>query len=90
MPHQGRLRVLHVDAYRIKHQEEVGELGLDEELEEGVVLIVEWAEKIKNSLPVLELLVAAEPVGETVRRFTLSAHSDRAIALVNSLVEWSK
>ena len=90
VPHQGRLRVLHVDAYRINHQEEVDELGLDEERDNGVVLIVEWAEKIKDSLPVVELIVDAEPIGETIRRYTFSAHSDRAISLVNSLVEWSK
>ena len=29
VPHQGRLKILHLDAYRIEHQEEIDELGLD-------------------------------------------------------------
>ena len=35
VPHSGRLKILHVDAYRINHEEEVDELGLDEDVENG-------------------------------------------------------
>ena len=45
-----RLPVSHVDLYRISAAEEVDELGLDEALEDGVVL-VEWPERGAGALP---------------------------------------
>jgi tRNA threonylcarbamoyladenosine biosynthesis protein TsaE len=36
--------VTHVDLWRLEHLQEVVELALDEELEEGGVVIVEWGE----------------------------------------------
>ncbi len=89
VPYQGRLKVLHLDAYRIKQQEEVDELGLDEEIEDGAVLLVEWANKIKQTLPLLELEIEALPAGETTRRYSFFAHSDRARTLIQSLHDWS-
>ncbi len=45
-----RLPISHVDLYRLSHAEEVDELGLEEALEEGVVL-VEWPERAEEALP---------------------------------------
>jgi len=40
-------RIVHVDAYRIEDERELLALDLDEELmEQGIVMIVEWPEKI--------------------------------------------
>ena len=85
VPHLGRLRMLHVDAYRIEHQEEVDELGLDEQLEDGVVLLIEWADRIAASLPMLDLIVTADPSGDTIRTYSLLAKSNRAGELVSTL-----
>jgi tRNA threonylcarbamoyladenosine biosynthesis protein TsaE len=41
----GRLPMFHADLYRLNHPREVEELGL-EEIGEGGVLAVEWAEKL--------------------------------------------
>jgi tRNA threonylcarbamoyladenosine biosynthesis protein TsaE len=72
VPHAGRLKILHVDAYRINHQEEVDELGLDEEVEDGTVLLVEWAERIAASLPPLDIQVVATPVDATSRQYRIA------------------
>ena len=40
-----RLPVWHVDLYRIEHPEELGELGLDEAMSDGALLI-EWPERL--------------------------------------------
>jgi len=45
----GRLPLLHVDLYRLDHAREIEELGL-EELGEGGVLAIEWAEKLPRPI----------------------------------------
>ena len=45
-----KLAVRHYDFYRIEEPSEVNELGLDEALDEGAVLI-EWPERAPNRIP---------------------------------------
>lgn len=45
-----RLPISHVDLYRLSSPDELDELGLDEALEEGAVLI-EWPERANGALP---------------------------------------
>ena len=47
----GRVRVLHLDVYRLDHVQEMIDLGLDEQLAEDVVAIVEWGEAVGALLP---------------------------------------
>jgi len=49
-PPDTRLPVWHVDLYRIEHEGELDELGLDEAREEGVLLI-EWPERLPSLWP---------------------------------------
>lgn len=76
VPHEGRLPFLHLDAYRINQLSEVDELGLDELAEDGVVLIVEWVERIQSCLPPLDLQITITPTGDSSRMFRVQAHSD--------------
>ncbi|MGD7652910.1 MAG: tRNA (adenosine(37)-N6)-threonylcarbamoyltransferase complex ATPase subunit type 1 TsaE [Verrucomicrobiales bacterium] len=47
----GRLPIFHLDFYRMESAEEVLALGWDEVLEEGGVVIAEWADKFAELLP---------------------------------------
>lgn len=38
--------VYHIDLYRIEHERELDELGIEEMEAEGALLVVEWAEKL--------------------------------------------
>ena len=60
IPYSGRVELLHLDAYRIAEDEEVFELGLDESVDDGGVLVVEWVGKIRDFLPQLDLLIEFE------------------------------
>jgi len=51
------LLVSHYDLYRLKRESELDELGLDEALEQGAVLI-EWPERAESRMP-REALIAA-------------------------------
>ena len=47
--HEGRLRFVHVDLYRIEKPEETRQLGLEDVLFcENAVAVVEWGEKLKG------------------------------------------
>lgn len=85
VPHEGRLLMLHLDAYRIEQPEEIDELGLDEQTDEGAVLIVEWAERIEPYLPPVDLVVSIEPTGKTERTFQFDPKSDRGCRLLRSV-----
>ena len=85
VPHDGRLRLLHLDAYRIKHGSEVDELALDEELADGSVVVVEWVELIEDWLPELDVSITIEATSEHQRRLKFVARTDAGKALVGEL-----
>ncbi len=47
----GRIPLLHVDAYRLTGDLDADQLGLDEYLDNGWALVIEWAENIPGALP---------------------------------------
>lgn len=63
--------VYHLDLYRIEHERELEELGLEEMEEEDAVLVVEWAEKLGRHARREAIRVRLEPAGETTRRITI-------------------
>ncbi len=65
----------HVDLYRIDGVEEMDELGLDELVEDGGVVVVEWAEKAAELFPAGRLQVNIERMGGDSRRLILSSTS---------------
>lgn len=67
--------IWHFDLYRLKQQEEVWELGIEEALDDGVCLI-EWPERIDSLLNGTELTVA------------LSAENDRRVAILSGDNNW--
>jgi len=66
------IKVFHIDLYRMRQAElELLNLGLDEMLQEGVVLI-EWADKAPAALPRKHWEIKIESTGPTSRRFIIS------------------
>jgi tRNA threonylcarbamoyladenosine biosynthesis protein TsaE len=48
--YEGRVRLCHVDVYRLERVQEIHELGIEEQMEESVTLI-EWGEAVVSALP---------------------------------------
>jgi tRNA threonylcarbamoyladenosine biosynthesis protein TsaE len=48
--YEGRIRLCHVDVYRLERLQEIHDLGIEEQLEESVTL-VEWGEAAVSALP---------------------------------------
>ncbi len=67
-----RSRMYHIDLYRIEHGDEIGTLGLDELLETGAVIVVEWGERLPESYRRHAVTVRLHDIGEAVRRIELN------------------
>ena len=72
-PHEGRLRLFHADLYRLDRPEEAYELGLEECLAAGGVVVVEWGERLPADMREGALVVRFADVGEESRRLTVSS-----------------
>jgi tRNA threonylcarbamoyladenosine biosynthesis protein TsaE len=55
--YRGRLPIHHVDVYRLDRVQDVLDLGLDEAIAEGGILLVEWGDVVEGLLPTEHLLV---------------------------------
>lgn len=76
----------HADLYRLTDLEEVRELQLAEQSEDGALLI-EWPERGLEALPEEHLLVVIEPNPDAAdeRRFTIVAMGERYHRIVDGL-----
>src|SRR5688572_30302265 len=60
-PRRGWKQVVHIDAYRLRHPQEIESLAIEESLDEpGVLVIIEWPERLGRrwNIPVLRLRFA--------------------------------
>jgi tRNA threonylcarbamoyladenosine biosynthesis protein TsaE len=63
----GRLRLYHVDAYRLRGSSELIALGFDELVAPDSAVVVEWADRVRSAMPADTLWVEITPIGETSR-----------------------
>lgn len=92
---EGRgLRLVHVDAYRVRAVRELESLGWSEspgEMWPGAVVVIEWAERLQGQLPGNRLEVVLEHAGENQRRIRVLARGEwigRAERLRAELEKW--
>lgn len=84
----GRYRMFHLDLYRIRQEKELEEIGWDEYLYGGGVIVIETAEKIAEvRLPEDRLEVVLERGGVRDRRLTLVGYGPRFESLVTTLAK---
>lgn len=63
----GRLTVFHLDAYRVAGADDFEAIGFPELLEQGGVVVVEWAQRVRELLPERCIQVDIEPVAPMAR-----------------------
>jgi len=70
--YQGSRTIYHLDAYRLKDEDEFRELGPEEFFESDGLTIIEWADKVADCLPEERIEIQIEVTGATARRLVVS------------------
>ena len=83
--YDGRLPIAHADFYRLNEGAALEELGIDELLEEGSVLLVEWGRKFPSVASRASLWVELEIRSDETRRVRLRPQGERGEKLIAGL-----
>jgi tRNA threonylcarbamoyladenosine biosynthesis protein TsaE len=77
--HEGRLRLHHVDAYRLDDPDEALAAGLLDDRQAAGVVVLEWADRLAGWLPAdrLEISLTAAADGSDLRELRWRALGDR-------------
>jgi tRNA threonylcarbamoyladenosine biosynthesis protein TsaE len=67
----GRLKVFHLDAYRVAGADDFEAIGFHELLEQGGVVVVEWADRVQRLLPAGRVNVRIATTGPSSRRIEI-------------------
>jgi tRNA threonylcarbamoyladenosine biosynthesis protein TsaE len=67
---KGRIPIYHVDAYRLKGEQEAIDIGLEDILYGDGITLIEWPERIKGLLPNGCIEVQIKKTGTETRRFS--------------------
>jgi tRNA threonylcarbamoyladenosine biosynthesis protein TsaE len=85
--YEGRIPVAHADFYRLGAEAELEELGVDELVEEGAVLFIEWGRKFTGMASRTVLWVELEIVSDVGRRARLRPQGARGDAIIGALTK---
>ena len=101
--YEGRLRMLHLDVYRLESLQEVLDIGYEDVLGDTHVTFIEWGDAVSPLLPAehleIELALAAAPAAEALpetepRRIVVRPHGDswarRVSDLAPDLAPWAR
>lgn len=93
--YQGRVRMHHIDVYRLDHLREVTELGLAELLDDGGVTLIEWGDVVLPVLPTdfaeVRLQYGADDDERQLAiRFVGPSWSPRSRAVSDALSRWTE
>jgi tRNA threonylcarbamoyladenosine biosynthesis protein TsaE len=75
--YDARLPIYHFDAYRLRGEAEFADLGAHEYFEGDGVCLIEWADKVRQSLPSEHLGIDFTITGAKSRRLELTALGKR-------------
>ncbi|MDD4570098.1 MAG: tRNA (adenosine(37)-N6)-threonylcarbamoyltransferase complex ATPase subunit type 1 TsaE [Tepidanaerobacteraceae bacterium] len=74
----------HMDVYRLKNLEELQNIGFDDYLK-GYIVVMEWADKVKEMLPVEVLWIDFRVVGDSLRQLKFTSNSPYYDKIVQEL-----
>lgn len=66
--------VYHFDVYRLRHETEALDMGIEEYLYSGNFCFIEWAEKIPNLIPDRHSIVSLSVLPDGKRRLAMEGH----------------
>ncbi|PDW01587.1 tRNA (adenosine(37)-N6)-threonylcarbamoyltransferase complex ATPase subunit type 1 TsaE [Candidatus Viridilinea mediisalina] len=83
-PQHQAMPIYHVDLYRLAETAELATLGLEELWAGDGICLIEWPERVAQSLPAEHLAIHIQHLSETKRRMRLAPHGPRYVSLVGT------
>ncbi len=83
--HHGRRSIYHIDAYRVRDEDEFEALGPEEYFEGDGLVLVEWADRVAACLPSERIEIRIEVTGPNSRRFELIPIGQRYATVIERL-----
>jgi tRNA threonylcarbamoyladenosine biosynthesis protein TsaE len=83
--HRGRRTLYHVDAYRLRDEDEFLALGPEEFFESDGLVLIEWADRVRGCLPKQRVEIRIEVTGPQSRRFEVVPIGPRYATAVEQL-----
>ena len=83
--YSGKIKVQHIDLYRLNEESEIIELDLEEDFNDDNVTIIEWANKIKYSYPKENITMNFDYIDETSRKITIISTGNTNINILNNI-----
>lgn len=83
--YHGRLKLYHLDLYRLDHIEDIVDIGIDEYFSSDAVCAIEWAEKGSGVLPEHNFTIDIEYLDGDNRSITFIAGWPRYVQLMQKL-----
>jgi tRNA threonylcarbamoyladenosine biosynthesis protein TsaE len=84
-PYEAARTLYHLDAYRLKDDDEFLELGPEEYFESDGLTLIEWADRVENCLPTERIEIRIEVTGQQSRKFQITAIGPRYQGIPASL-----
>ncbi len=83
--HHGHRTLYHMDAYRLRDDDEFLQLGPEEYFESDGITLLEWADRVIDCLPPERLEIHIEVVDNTSREFRFHARGDGLPSVLQAL-----
>jgi len=83
--YRGRRPVYHLDAYRLRDEDEFLDLGPEEYFDTAGLTLVEWADRVGGCLPAERIEIHIEVTGPHSRRFDLTVCGGRYGGVIEQL-----
>lgn len=81
----GRIRLFHVDLYRITSQTELFDIGFDDICDGNGVMVVEWADRLEPGDLSEDISIAINTIDNTTREFCIFFYGRKKTKLLQHL-----
>ena len=81
----GRLTLYHIDVYRLSGSRDLDDMGYEEYFYGDGVIVIEWAEKIMDVLPVESMIIKMKYIDEHCREITISGAAESITTIIKEL-----
>jgi tRNA threonylcarbamoyladenosine biosynthesis protein TsaE len=73
----GKIPLIHLDVYRLSGPRDLEDMGYEEYFEGGGIVVIEWAEKIRDILPAKTLFISMRYIDENTREMILEGPGEK-------------